>query len=162
MLILFSIKTKYYEDFHEKRERGIDYIKTTCCFACVDHMKSLVWTCVVYMKNPWISPAAWRPRRSFINPSGTRLRWHADPTLPATFAALYWKIALLHYDNRNHLSPALSWLEYSTMCTMCSLPVCSLMLPMSILCPKPHALLCYRCLLELLLLKWHYAALRQL
>ena len=45
---------------------------------------------------------------------------------------------------------------------MCSLPVCSIILPISILCPKPHALLCYRCLLELLLPKWHYAALRQL
>ena len=35
---------------------------------------------------------------------GTRLKRHADPILPVTFTALYWKITSLHHDNRNCLS----------------------------------------------------------
>ena len=92
-LILFSIKTKYYGDFHETKEREIYYIKATGCFDCVDYMKNLVCTRVDYMKTPWIPLTEWRPKRSSSNPS-----WNATEMTCWPNLACYLRCALL--ENR--------------------------------------------------------------
>ena len=58
--LLFSIKNKYYEEFHETRERFATsrqlFVLLVC--TCGDYMKNLACTITDYMRNPWTSLSA--------------------------------------------------------------------------------------------------------
>ena len=114
----FSIKKKYYEEFHETRVRSLLHQDYCLCYLCALVVTTWRTLCALVL-------TTWKTFELLLlheDPSdhpkiqvGTRLKWHDDPTLPVTSAALYWKTT--RYMKTDMFSPVMTTLEPNIILT---------------------------------------------